>query len=145
MCWPPAHSCLHSKQVFHYGKGLGRPANAPRPSISFFQLSLSSLPLFFTSFRKRGPQRELHSLHSQTFLLRKGRAHTRRSSSLLKKEEKARMTKRNQSKIDGAAFIRGRGAQLITHQFIPFHWRAIHFTPFSPSSINKPMKLVGLF
>ena len=37
-----------------------------------------------------------------------------------KKEEKARMAKRNWMKFNGAAFIRGRGAALITHQFNNF-------------------------
>ena len=38
MCWPPAHSSSAIQFIFDFidllRKGLGRPANAPRPSIS---------------------------------------------------------------------------------------------------------------
>ena len=120
---------------------LGRQANQTNASFNSFQFfqfvsfryPLGGEPRHFVQSMKAGSANQ--PFHSQVnsiidlacfhffhfihfpFFFKEAKA-TRRSSSLLKKEEKARMAKRNWMEFNGAAFIRGRGAPLITRNFI---------------------------
>ena len=148
---------IHFTLLVHCGKGLWRPANAPRPSIPFacsiaapaLQSHYHSIEWLLAFIPQQTPFTFFCFVHYWlicSFILLSPINHNSPPPLVFSFFIKERKGKNDEEKAIPLLERRSFAAeerQLITHQFIPFHWRALHFlflnrSLLGPLLVNSP-------